>query len=341
VKEMIINFLQNIYTHSLKKGRFPLSLRVGISALLFFVFFSTAPSSASFSPEKAGFAVEFKNHILPYKVAAIYVMPREKTSFKILDKNRKNTYAVSPAQGNIRQESRNRWIWQAPEQKGLYPMTIKNTLSNDSITLNVFVLVPYYKIQNGYLNGCRIGDYPQKPLKNLSIYKHPKGFVEVTEKNHNTLLSPHFRLRQFICKQDGGYPTYVVLEEQLILKLEFLLDKLNSNGFSVNSFVIMSGYRTPYYNEAIGNVAYSRHLWGDAADIYIDENPRDGVMDDLNHDGKIDIRDAAVLYHFIDNLYKDRDYKPFIGGLGKYNTNRAHGPFVHVDVRGRRARWGR
>jgi hypothetical protein len=33
-------------------------------------------------------------------------------------------------------------------------------------------------------------------------------------------------------------------------------------------------------------------------------------------------------------------YQPFEGGLGLYQANRAHGPFVHVDVRGYPARWG-
>ena len=33
-------------------------------------------------------------------------------------------------------------------------------------------------------------------------------------------------------------------------------------------------------------------------------------------------------------------YQPFEGGLGLYKANAAHGPFVHVDVRGYPARWG-
>lgn len=55
--------------------------------------------------------------------------------------------------------------------------------------------------------------------------------------------------------------------------LEFILEKVNAQGYRWETFCVMSGYRTPYYNKAIGNVRYSRHLWGDAADIFIDENP--------------------------------------------------------------------
>jgi uncharacterized protein YcbK (DUF882 family) len=32
-------------------------------------------------------------------------------------------------------------------------------------------------------------------------------------------------------------------------------------------------------------------------------------------------------------------FGPRIGGLGIYGSTSAHGPFIHVDVRGTRARW--
>ena len=86
-------------------------------------------------------------------------------------------------------------------------------------------------------------------------------------------------------------------------------------------------------------MAYSRHLWGDASDIFIDQDPRDGIMDDLNKDGRINIDDAMVLYEIIDELCGESWFEPFTGGLGKYGPNHLHGPFVHVDVRGCKARW--
>jgi hypothetical protein len=86
-------------------------------------------------------------------------------------------------------------------------------------------------------------------------------------------------------------------------------------------------------------VQYSRHVYGDAADIFVDEDG-DGMMDDLNGDGKIDYRDAAVLYDIIDGLVTETWYAPFVGGLGRYRKTANHGPFVHVDARGFKARWG-
>jgi hypothetical protein len=103
----------------------------------------------------------------------------------------------------------------------------------------------------------------------------------------------------------------------------------------------MSGYRTPYYNRAIGNrTTYSRHLWGDAADIYIDEEPRDGRMDDLNEDGVIDAHDVDVIYQMIENTSEPRIQKIMLGGLARYRETSSHGPFIHVDARGSYVRWG-
>ena len=60
----------------------------------------------------------------------------------------------------------------------------------------------------------------------------------------------------------------------------------------------MSGFRTPQYNVAGGNTGgragLSRHMYGDAADVFID-NDGDGVMDDLNRDGRSSIEDARVI----------------------------------------------
>jgi uncharacterized protein YcbK (DUF882 family) len=66
----------------------------------------------------------------------------------------------------------------------------------------------------------------------------------------------------------------------MLIKLEALLEAANANGWEAKSFYVMSGFRTPYYNSSIGNdTSSSRHLYGGAADIWID-NDGDGQMDD-------------------------------------------------------------
>jgi hypothetical protein len=79
-------------------------------------------------------------------------------------------------------------------------------------------------------------------------------------------------------------------------------------------------------------------MYGDAADVFVDSDG-DGRMDDLNHDGRIDTRDARVIVSAVERV--ERLHPELAGGVGVYRATRSHGPFVHIDVRGRRARWGR
>lgn len=312
-----------------------------IIIIFIFRFNSTAAKiPPPFSAEKAGFSIKFKDEISPYQVMGVFVLPSEIVTLEIIDSDKNQSYQIQISSGVLNQINDKKWQWQAPSQKGLFPLTIIQDNSSESMKLNIFVMVPFKAVQGEYLNCYRIGEYPQKPLKNLPIYQPPQGFIEVTPENQETLISPHFKLNQFLCKQECDSAKYLILEERLILKLELFLEKVNEKGYACNTFHIMSGYRTPHYNEAIGNVKFSRHCWGGAADIFIDENPKDEMMDDLNNDGKIDLNDAKILYDIIDVIGGKPEYEMFIGGLGKYKKTASHGPFVHVDVRGYRARWG-
>ncbi|NBC16040.1 MAG: hypothetical protein GVY18_01850, partial [Bacteroidetes bacterium] len=89
----------------------------------------------------------------------------------------------------------------------------------------------------------------------------------------------------------------------------------------------------------IGNrTKYSRHLYGGAADIFVDVDA-DGAMDDLNDDGRVTRADAKVLAAIVEAQSDETWYQPFLGGLGIYGPAPHRGPFIHVDVRGHRARW--
>ena len=178
------------------------------------------------------------------------------------------------------------------------------------------------------------------PLKGNPLYAPPPGFIEVTKENQDTKLSPHFTLKQFLCKEDTTktFPKYVLLKERLPLKLEAVLERVNAMGFAVDTLHVMSAYRTPYYNHAIGDVPYSMHQWGSAADIYVDPLKQDR-MADLNHDGRVDVEDSKTLSDEIESLLAAKDSARFQGGMGIYPGTSAHPPFVHVDVRGTAARW--
>jgi hypothetical protein len=296
---------------------------------------------AEFSAQRAGFSIHVQDIEIPYKIMSIFVMPEEIVKLRIVaDHTIPSEFSIQPSHGQIKHLKENQWQWLAPSLPGHYSLSISRGRKTDSVLLNIFVMVPKKHQQGEYLNGYRIGNYPHILFKGLPNYSPPRGFVEVTADNAETLISPHFRLNQFLCKQNGEYPKYLVLKENLLLKLEVILQEINAKGYRCDSLHVMSGYRTPYYNKEIGNVKYSRHIYGGAADIYIDENPKDEMMDDLNQDGKIDYKDAAIIYEIIDGLYGKPFYKRLVGGLARYKKNVKHGPFVHIDVRGSRARWG-
>ena len=50
---------------------------------------------------------------------------------------------------------------------------------------------------------------------------------------------------------------------------------------------------------------------------------------------------TAVVANVAEALSKSGPQKWPAGGVAVYEANAAHGPFVHIDSRGYRARWGR
>ena len=191
------------------------------------------------------------------------------------------------------------------------------------------------------LDDYRVGAWPaQERALRGARYAPPAGFIAVTPENESTLVSKRFFLSDFLTHdQQGVWPKVLVLRTPLLDKLELIGDELEQRGLS-GSLHIMSGFRTPQYNaQGVGKggrAGASRHMYGDAADVFVDADG-DGVMDDLDGDGKITIRDARVLFAVAEAI--EARHPELIGGLSAYPANGAHGPFVHVDVRGVRARW--
>jgi hypothetical protein len=286
----------------------------------------------------SSFSVRFKDEVSPHPVLAMFVMPGETVPLEVVLGDTPGRFSAEASAGEMKRLAPTRWSWTAPRRKGVVAVVLRDSSSSAAVTLNAFVLVP--RPAGMTLGDFRIGRYESRPLRGDPSYARPKGMVEVTEANRGTFVAPHFTLGQFVSKQPGGYPKYLVLRERLLLKLEMLLEEAGRAGLPVTTFRIMSGYRTPYYNQTIGNeTRYSRHLYGDAADIYVDEDG-DGAMDDLDRDGRVDLDDAKVVAGLIERLSGSSWYRPFTGGLGLYRANPAHGPFLHVDVRGYPARWG-
>ena len=295
----------------------------------------------TFDPRFAGFSVSFHGETAPYRDAFVAVMPRDAVIFDLAGPA--GDYALDTEHGTAVQQSKRQWRWTAPERPGSYELKFTGPglkEAHDEVVVHAFVMVPAAEIKNGFLNGYRIGEYPSTPLKGNPIYLPPSGFIEVTKENQETKVSPHFTVKQFLCKEDTtrAFPKYIVLKERLPLKLEAVLQHVNELGVNVDTLSVMSAYRTPYYNHAIGDVKYSMHQWGSAADVYVDPGNKNR-MEDLNRDKRVDIDDAKFLYDEIERMLAVKEFKKFEGGMGYYPATSAHPPFVHVDVRGTAARW--
>jgi hypothetical protein len=211
------------------------------------------------------------------------------------------------------------------------------------LTLTLITLVPFDQKDQGRLGSYRMGFWPgERRAPRSSAYENPEGFIEVTRENQDTYVSEHFRLRDFLTKDQGDvWPKYLVLREELVDKLELIIDDLQSRGVKVRRMAVLSGFRTPQYNQKGvgrrgGRAQDSRHQFGDAADVFVD-NDGNGRMDDLNRDGRVDTRDAQIVIDAATRV--EKRHPELAGGAGRYRATRAHGPFAHIDVRGTAARW--
>jgi hypothetical protein len=309
--------------------------------------FVSARDAATFDTKTAPFSIAFNGETAAYRDLATFVMPNARMTLKAVGGHAAPTYTLKTQEGASVAQRGRVWRWTAPAVPGKYDLTISPSDNADEqkrgteITLHVFVMTPAADVRNGYLNGYRIGSYPAKPLNGNPIYQPPAGFVEVTKKNRDDKLTPHFTLEQFLCKEDlsDRYPKYVVVKERLLLKLEAILQHVNDDlGIKTDTLHVMSAFRTPYYNKAIGDVLYSQHQWGSAADIFIDPHEKNR-MEDLDGNRVVDIRDSKFLYDRIEDMLALKALRRFQGGMGYYPATAAHPPFVHVDVRGTKARW--
>ncbi len=225
-----------------------------------------------------------------------------------------------------------------PRGPGLHPTGLS---APDGGSIHALWLTPLSDKRGSRWRGYRVGYWPgETPARRASRYPLPAGFLEVTEANQHLPLSTHFEVRDFLTKdQLAVWPKLLVIELPLLDKLELIARELRLMGKPAG-IRVMSGFRTPQYNARDvsrgGRARDSQHMYGGAADIYVDADA-DGRMDDLDGDGRVTVRDAKWLGAVAERV--EAAYPEVMGGIGIYRATSAHGPFVHVDVRGTRARW--
>jgi len=217
---------------------------------------------------------------------------------------------------------------------------------------SVILLTPFTDKRDGRIGAYVLGSWPNESgakgaspaaayAAERAAYALPRGFIKVTRATAATRVSEHFRLGDFLTKdQPGVWPKYLVLDLKLVDKLELVIAALGEAGHPVKGLHVMSGFRTPRYNAREvgpgGRSSVSRHTYGDAADVYPDDDGN-GLIDDLNGDGCVDPGDARIVAEAAERV--EKAHSDLVGGVSIYPATAAHGPVVHVDTRGSRARW--
>jgi hypothetical protein len=286
---------------------------------------------------RAAFSLKFKDEVSPYTLTTVFVLPGEPLEIEAVFTDKPAQLDATAEHGSIERLAADRWRWTAPQEPGAHCIQVEDATTGKASCLQAFVMVPYHGEE--VVDGYHVGNYQRTPLHGLPAYNMPVGLIKVTEDNLETWVSPHFQLAQFVAKQAGGFPKYMVLRTRLLLKLEMVLERLRERGIETDALFVMSGYRTPFYNASIGNkTTYSRHSYGDAADVFVDRDGN-GRMDDIDGDGKSDLADSMLIYQMLESFSADAWYHQFEGGLGLYPPNPRFGPMVHMDTRGVKARW--
>jgi uncharacterized protein YcbK (DUF882 family) len=232
----------------------------------------------------------------------------------------------------------------APRRPGIYALSVEIDRARRLVEdMSIVTLAPRALKRAGRIGTYQLGTWPfergGKPR--TPRYAAPAGFIQVTPENRDFRVSEHFTLGQFLTKdQPNVWPKYVLVDPLLIDKLELTIRELRRQGVRVEHVQVMSGFRTPRYNSGGGNTAgrasLSRHMYGDGADVYVDNN-RDGHPDDITGDGRVTTADAEKFARAAERV--ESKHRSLVGGIGIYPACCGHGPFTHLDVRGTRARW--
>ncbi|HYU53487.1 MAG TPA: D-Ala-D-Ala carboxypeptidase family metallohydrolase [Gemmatimonadaceae bacterium] len=220
----------------------------------------------------------------------------------------------------------------APPTAGFYRLALLKSGQRRSVEgLTLAVLVPFGEKERGMLRGYRIGTYLAERVRGKT--PPPEGFLEISPADVDLPITKHLKVGDFLNHdQMGVWPSYAAVNPKLLDKLELVIQEIarwhGDKAVADIDIDVHSGFRAPAHNRRVRRAASdSQHQYGDAADVAID----------ANGDGKItaiDIRMIGLAVEIVELKHPD-----LIGGLGIYTSGHSSTNYVHIDVRGRRARW--
>lgn len=125
------------------------------------------------------------------------------------------------------------------------------------------------------------------------------------------MINEYFKYREFDCKCGKCERPQGVPSQELIEILTKIRKHYNQ------PVIINSGYRCEAHNKAVGGSAKSQHFKGSAVDFIVKNTPTESVWE-------------YVLKNWGDSP---------LGLAIKRNKNNIYAGFVHIDTRGKKARW--
>lgn len=220
----------------------------------------------------------------------------------------------------------------APDTAGFFRLALLKGNGQRQIEgLTLAVLVPFDEKEGGMLRGYRIGTYLAERVRGKT--PPPEGFLEITERDLSLPITTHLRVGDFL-NHDGQktWPRYAAVSPKLLDKLELVIAEVtrwHGEGAKVNLRLdVSSGFRAPEHNRRVRRAARdSQHQYGDAVDIAID----------ANNDGRITAADSRMVGLAVEIV--ELKHPDLVGGLGIYTRGHGKTTWVHIDTRGRRARW--
>ena len=111
-----------------------------------------AAHAAEFEARTADFAVSFNGETSAYRDTSAFVLPRATLTIQAVG-GPPGDYVLAATNGRAVQQDVRKWRYTAPARPGAYEVSVDGPAKKDTITLNVFVMVPATEVRNGYLNG--------------------------------------------------------------------------------------------------------------------------------------------------------------------------------------------